>query len=108
MITFAGKPHQLAVDAARLAADIERIAGGVAPTEPDLEAAPLLDGWRPGVVWHEVLLGTVVDHPRLGTKPTITTSQLFCLDLERGWARTWSRFYRLGASHSECATGGHG
>ncbi|WP_198411832.1 DUF6634 family protein [Microvirga flavescens] len=42
----------------------------------------------------QVLEGFGVDHLRLGTQPIIT-SGLFAIDAARGWARTYSRFYRL-------------
>ena len=39
----------------------------------------------------------MTDHPLRGTA-TITTAQLIAIDPEAGWARTASRWYRLGRS----------
>lgn len=61
--------------------------------------APVLSDWKaaisPGL--HVMLWGEVTDHPLLGTA-SITTSQLVAIDPEAGWARTASRWYRLGRS----------
>lgn len=79
-----------------LADDLDRIAGGAAPTAADLAHAPLLVDWRMLLTWHGLsLAGFVAGHPLLGTK-TIATSPLWVLDLKLRWARTLSRFYRLG------------
>lgn len=43
-----------------------------------------------------VLWGLVSGHPEIGRDFT-TTSELIALDRERGWARTWNRWYRLAA-----------
>lgn len=80
----------------RLAVDLDRIAGGAAPTPADLAHAPLLVDWRMLLTWHGLALaGFVAGHPLLGTK-AIATSPLWVLDPELRWARTLSRFYRLG------------
>ncbi|MCJ8141059.1 DUF6634 family protein [Falsirhodobacter halotolerans] len=67
------------------------------PSEADLAQAPVLSDWKaaisPGL--HVMLWGEVTDHPLLGTA-SITTSQLIAIDAEAGWARTASRWYRLG------------
>jgi len=42
------------------------------------------------------LAGATTGHPLLGDCPIIRTSELFAIDADRGWARTYSRFYRLG------------
>ena len=41
------------------------------------------------------LIGNVTGHPSLGNGAT-ATSELFYIDTERGYARTLSRWYRLG------------
>lgn len=71
------------------------------PTSDDLAGAPLLDLWRPmaNLQGSVVLWGEVSGHPRLGAT-TITTSRLIALDPEAGWARTLSRWYRLGQPFS--------
>lgn len=67
------------------------------PSEADLANAPVLSDWKAAVSphGHMVMWGDVADHPILGTEP-ITTSQLVAIHPEAGWARTASRWYRLG------------
>ena len=69
------------------------------PSEADLAQAPLLPDWKaatsPG--GRVMLWGEVTDHPFLGNV-SIHTSQLIAIDPETGWARTASRWYRLGRS----------
>jgi hypothetical protein len=80
----------------RLADDLDRIAAGQAPTPADLDHAPLLVDWRSAPTWNGFCLtGFAAGHPRLGAR-TIATSQLWAFDPKRRWARTLSRFYRLG------------
>ncbi|WP_354001000.1 DUF6634 family protein [Pseudotabrizicola formosa] len=43
------------------------------------------------------LLGHVAGHPRLGDRRMIATSPYFQIDQAGAWARTWSRYYVLGA-----------
>ncbi|MFG6565324.1 DUF6634 family protein [Sulfitobacter sp. 1A13421] len=68
------------------------------PTAEVLANAPLLEDWSPGV---EVdgcarLYGRVANHPRLSDGARIFTSPYLRLDPQNSWARSWSRFYRLG------------
>lgn len=67
------------------------------PTETDLAIAPVLSDWKAAISpgGHVMLWGEVTDHPLLGNT-SITTSQLIAIDAEAGWARTASRWYRLG------------
>lgn len=70
------------------------------PTEADLAIAPVLSDWKAAISpgGNLMLWGEVTDHPLLGTT-SITTSQLIAIDAEAGWARTASRWYRIGRSH---------
>lgn len=73
------------------------------PTAADLAQAPLLNHWvamqdRTGRV---MLFGRVADHPRFGNRD-IHTSQVFGLDAEGNWARTYNRWYVLGTPYSAC------
>jgi hypothetical protein len=80
----------------QLARDLDRIAAAAAPTAAELSQAPLLVDWR--IVWDLTglaLAGFAAGHPQLGSKK-IVTSQLWALDPQLRWARTLSRFYRLG------------
>jgi hypothetical protein len=68
--------------------------GGLGAEE--LANAPRLEQWHPALVGARLCLcGTVTGHPGLGTGP-ITTSMLMALSEDLTWARTVSRFYRLG------------
>jgi hypothetical protein len=88
----------------RLARDMRLVAAGLAPTEVELEAAPIIDGWRFGCRTLTSLEGTSIGHPRLPDGPVHTTD-LWVIDSKRRWARTLSRYYVLGAPH---AVGAHG
>jgi hypothetical protein len=67
------------------------------PSDADLAIAPALSDWKAAISpgGNVMLWGEVTDHPLLG-KASITTSQLIAIDAEAGWARTASRWYRLG------------
>jgi hypothetical protein len=88
-------------DIARALADAKLLAGGAAPDAEELGQAPLLRNWRfvdntnrgRGLR----LIGICRDHPILKGKRQITTSHIVAIDLDRfRWARTLSRYYRLG------------
>ena len=72
------------------------------PTGGDLATAPFLDRWE--VVQDPfdftIMLGRVTGHPTL-RGPAIRTSPLMRLNAQAGWARTFSRFYRLGVPLSK-------
>jgi hypothetical protein len=89
----------------RLALDtVTRLLSGWRPGDVDLAGSPLISGW--GVAWvqHEcpVLLGTVTGHPVVGVGdlPVTMTSPVLWIDEHAGWARTVSRWYRLGERSS--------
>lgn len=67
------------------------------PNEGDLAMAPFLDRWEVvrDAFDFTIMLGRVTGHPTLGG-PAIRTSPLMRLDVQAGWARTFSRFYRRG------------
>lgn len=67
------------------------------PTSAELEVAPYLDLWRFTQDWlgYTLLIGKVSGHPLL-EGPSIYTSPLLRIDPFHEWARTYSRFYRLG------------
>ncbi|MEH2567457.1 DUF6634 family protein [Bradyrhizobium sp. AZCC 2289] len=77
--------------------DIREIREQKAPSAADLKAIPLLDQWSLGLVSAPCIVGTAVGHPNLGNRARIHTTQMVLMDWESGWARTWSRYYRLGA-----------
>lgn len=69
---------------------------GKLPTQAELEQAPQISQWA----WTDAeagvprLFGWVEGHPELGTG-WCTTSVVLAMDMERSWARTVSRLYRL-------------
>jgi hypothetical protein len=69
------------------------------PSDADLAQAPVLSDWKAAISpgGHVMLWGEVTDHPLLGNA-SIHTSQLIAIDPEADWARTASRWYRLGRS----------
>lgn len=83
----------LAAQTRALAIELERLVNGRAPT---LDEAPRLDHWRLAHRSVPMLMGRVHGHPILGNHRQIHTSQLYAMDPEAGWARTPSRYYRLG------------
>ncbi|MFC4625624.1 DUF6634 family protein [Daeguia caeni] len=77
--------------------DLERLQRGEQPDKSELEDAPLIANWRFGYRKAVCLEGTMHGHPILGSiVPGGITSELWYIDLKLGFARTYSRFYRLG------------
>lgn len=72
----------------------------LAQAEPEaihLAEAPSIDRWCAAVVDDlPVLVGVVTGHPQLRPGARTVTSPLLRIDPEAGWARTFSRYYRLG------------
>jgi hypothetical protein len=80
-----------------LVTDMEAFLDGNGPTEEVLDQAPLIEHWRQSERYSPCLTGTFHYHPLLGgLVPNGITSQLWLLNKDQGWARTLSRFYRLG------------
>jgi hypothetical protein len=73
-------------------ADAER-----GPTEDELSAAPYVNHYRLETIGKSVqqIYGRVQGHPTIDD-PYVTTTPLFGFDPDAGWARTRSRWYRLG------------
>lgn len=81
----------------RLVADLKMFCATKAPASSELAAAPILDRWQVTSKPAYCLIGNVTGHPLLtGKGRRIVTSDLVLMDGERGWARTRSRWYRLG------------
>lgn len=68
------------------------------PDRGSLAAAPRLDRWC-AIIGGDCaqLIGRVTGHPLLRHQARITTSPLLRIAPSEGWARTWSRYYRLGS-----------
>lgn len=79
-----------------LSLDLRRVIDGNQPDENVLRDAPLLLNWSIKPAPFRVLVGHVIGHPRL-EDGEIMTSQLFMIEDGQNWARTFSRYYRLGA-----------
>lgn len=99
------EPRHLVEKLRRLADDIERIRAGQAPTAAELADAPILDGWIPAIRQSMCLAGAVRGHPLLGDRRLVATTEIYAIDTIRGWARTYSRFYALGARSEESGSG---
>lgn len=79
-----------------LVSDLASIDRGV-PVEDLDHAAALLDSWVQGIRPAPCLLGLATDHPTLpGQSRSIVTSDLVLMSHDGQWARTRSRWYRLG------------
>lgn len=100
MIVIRG-PHiigDIADHIARLEAlvvDLERFTSGDLPTPDELGAAPLLSPYGLSQRPTYCLAGGNNGHPIL-TGQTIRASELHVIAPDQGWARTYSRLYRLG------------
>lgn len=77
--------------------DLQRIFEGDYPDEQLLTNSPAITSWKLSARRATCLEGILFEHPRLGQiVPHGITSELWFLDLDRNYARTFSRFYRLG------------
>lgn len=97
VITQCGNLNFLQNSLTSLLCDIRDLQAGEIPRQMDLSAAPAIDQWSYGLVPARCIVGSVREHPILGNCARVHTSQLVLIDPENGWARTWSRYYRLGA-----------
>lgn len=82
---------------AALLADMEKIQQGLPPAAMARREAPILDRWILASTMVPCLAGLSTGHPLLvGENRLICTSDLWLLSQDRTWARTLSRWYRLG------------
>lgn len=92
--------EQLARETARLTslvADMERVLAGTLPEAIAAETPPILDRWVLGSRVVPCLVGLSTGHPELaGRNRMISTSDVWLLSDDMAWARTASRWYRLG------------
>lgn len=97
-----GDPRDTPQRISELAEDLAAIKAGQGPSQAELDAAPVLQDWylEPEVGW--ALVGRVEGHPDLDAR-WIRTSPLYHLDALRSFARTLSRYYRLGRRRDEDA-----
>jgi hypothetical protein len=81
----------------RLATDMERVLEGILPEAIVTEEPPLLDRWILGNTLAPCLVGLSTGHPTLvGANRAIVTSNVWLMSDDMAWARTLSRWYRLG------------
>ena len=78
-----------------LSRDLKLIEQLQAPSIFDIASAPVIDDWRIGRRLEVDLTGVVSGHPEVGPGPVVT-SGLYYLDPIAGYARTLSRWYKLG------------
>lgn len=76
--------------------DLQSLREGKQPAPEILDNSPTLYDWNQTTRSAVCLEGFVQEHPRLGRNRLIITSDLYYLDPELQFARTLSRFYRLG------------
>lgn len=96
VVTQCGSLDSLEDRLTKLLRDIRNLRAGELPSSEDLRAAPLIDKWSYGLIPARCIAGSVRGHPILGNRARVHTSELVLIDPEHGWARTWSRYYRLG------------
>ena len=84
---------------ADLLRDVHEIRLQGRPKPSSLHKAPRLEDWSYSALLRPRLVGRVTGHPLLGDQPHVQTSELIVIDAEAGWARTMSRFYRLGSPY---------
>lgn len=101
MITSNTSIDSLLRDLDKLAADLRRIQAGDAPSSETLEECPLLEGWSFGFLPAVCLVGAVYQHPLLGSRPSLHTSEVAFIDPQKRWARTRSMYYRLGTKRHD-------
>lgn len=80
----------------KLVNDLKVLRDGKQPDLNLLDNSPLLNEWVRTTRALPCLEGMVLEHPKLGSRRLITTSELFYVDPQLHFARTYSRFYRLG------------
>ncbi|SDA86166.1 DUF6634 family protein [Sinorhizobium sp. NFACC03] len=91
----------LAADLRRLADDLEN----AAPAPAASSSAVMINSWMRTTREVPCLVGRVLGHPILDDHSLIQTSELFYIDERGEFARTRSRWYRLG-THGAMSSGG--
>ncbi len=85
----------LADQARRLADALSRLAVAGKPSAADMVGAPIVSGFRIGLNGTPALSGTIVANPPIFHDDHTMTDDLFAIDYDARWARTWSRWYAL-------------
>lgn len=80
-----------------LVSDMEALRTGATPQSLAGPSSPVLDGWRFRLGNNLYMEGMSTGHPKLvGTGRLISTSEVFLVTEDQKFARTLSRWYRLG------------
>lgn len=98
-------PHEIMRKTRMLSDDIARLLADGEPSAEALATAPILDHWAIVARMRPALTGASIGHPALGDRRLITTTEVFALDPRGGWARTYSRYYRLGRARGHNGRG---
>lgn len=80
--------------------DLKAIRAGTGPSAADLASAPVLDQWKAGFIPLPCLGGEMRGHPTIADGPG-RTSDIWVIARDRGWIRTYSRYYALGRPFGE-------
>lgn len=99
--------EQLDLEIARLAqllTDLKQLRRGRAPNADVLEMSPVIEGWSFVKRRVPCLTGIFFDHPTIDEGEVGYTSEVMVIDTDRGFARTRSRYYTLGAKFEDLAS----
>ncbi|WP_442869642.1 DUF6634 family protein [Bradyrhizobium sp. CCBAU 11386] len=94
--TFDSCLEPITRDLARLRDDILKLREADWPSEECIRLWPLLADWSYASRPAPCLVGTVDGHPLIRRGTRVHTSELVLVDPALRWARTWTKFYRLG------------
>ena len=96
-VDFIGNhPEDTAAMLERLATDLRKLGGGYFPSALTLNETPLLSLWAVSHRPRPCLIGSMCGHPLIEQGRVGVTSEIYAIDRNRRWARTLSRFYKLG------------
>uniref|UniRef100_E6VQ05 Uncharacterized protein n=1 Tax=Rhodopseudomonas palustris (strain DX-1) TaxID=652103 RepID=E6VQ05_RHOPX len=85
----------------RLLEDLESIRRGDHPSAGRIAKAPVLNNWEMAQRLELCLSGVVNGHPIITDDKEAYTSALWVISPELGYARTFSRLYKLGAPFAD-------
>jgi len=86
---------RLAAEARRLADALDRLAVDGQPAAADVADAPVLTDWWVGMNPTPALRGTIAGDPDAHHAGFVESANLFAMDYNARWARTWLGWYRL-------------
>lgn len=81
-----------------LASDLKKLAKGIVPNISEMSEMPFLEERRLAARTAICFVGLATGHPLLpGSRREVVTSEIIAFAPQLGWARTKSRWYRLGS-----------